>query len=55
MSAGPPSSRHRHLARQLRKLGLEDEASPPDAKVSAPGLALAAAIRSRMEPMPVPG
>ncbi|HEY8923506.1 MAG TPA: ATP-binding protein [Polyangia bacterium] len=30
MSTGPPSSHHRHLARQLRKLGLHDEAAPPD-------------------------
>jgi len=29
MSTGPSPSRHRHLARQLRKLGLDDEAAPP--------------------------
>ena len=33
MSAGAPPSRHRHLARQLRKLGLSDEVAPPSPEV----------------------
>ena len=33
MSAGAPPSRHRHLARQLRKLGLSDEVAPPSSEL----------------------
>ena len=33
MTAGAPPSRHRHLARQLRKLGLSDETTPPSSEV----------------------